>query len=53
MNDDGDAHDWVGVIYLEHADGLGDLEGEVAEDAVVQEGRQARPRWGDSGRQGG
>ena len=53
VNDDRDAHDWVGVINLEHSNGLGDPEGEVAEDAVVQEGWQAGPWRGDRVRQGG
>ena len=35
MNYDGDAGGGVGVIYLEQADGLGDQEGKVAEDAVL------------------
>ena len=53
VNDDRDAHDWVRVIDLEHSNGLGDPEGEVAEGAVVQEGRQAGPWRGDKGWQGG
>ena len=53
LNDDGDAHDGVGAINPEHVDGLGEPEGEVAEDAVAQLGRQAGPRRGNGGRQGG